>query len=353
MGTQFPGWPAVLTRITAGSTLDAETVRGVADELLAGRALPSQIGGLLLAWRTRGETTEELSAFLGQMRAYGVAVELPADLLARAIDTCGTGGDRTNSVNISTMAALVVAAAGVPVCKHGNRSASSACGTADVLEYLGAEIDRGPAEVAADVTETGFGFCFAPRYHPAARHVGPTRRELGTATAFNFLGPIANPARVRRQVVGVADPGMAARMLEVLIDQGAEAAMVVHGADGLDEVSTTGPTRIWRWHEGERSEELLDPAEFGLAAATLGDILGGDAPRNAELLLATLDRPAGPIADIVALNAAASLLVAGETTTWAEALDRARSTMAEGSPRRLLDRWIDRHRAHPTPGAPA
>lgn len=350
-GPEFSGWPDVLSRLTAGQILDAPTVRAVVNELLEGRATPAQIGGLLLAWRTRGETSSELSAVLREMRRFGVGVELGSELAERAIDTCGTGGDRTNTVNISTMAALVAAAAGVPVCKHGNRSASSACGTADVLEALGAQIERDPLDVASDVGELGFGFCFAPKYHPAMRHVGPTRRELGTATLFNFLGPLANPARVRRQVVGVSDPAMADRLLDVLVDQGAKAAMVVHGADGLDELSTTGLTTVSWWRDGERGVEIVDPATLGLQPATLEQIQGGDAARNADLLRSTLENPTGPIADVVALNAAAALQVGDAATGWVAALALARQVMADGAPARLLDAWVQAHSTGRPPSA--
>ena len=282
------------------------------------------------------------------------------------MDTCGTGGDRSGTINVSTIAALVVAGAGVPVCKHGGRAASSKAGSADVLEALGVVIDLGPSGVLRCIEEAGIGFCFAPRYHPAMRHAVPIRRELGVPTAFNFLGPLANPARVRRQVVGVGDPAMAAKMAQVLAAGGATHVFVVHGADGLDELSTTGPSVMYEWRApalrpggggsnvegrtvgvGDLSIETrtVDPAELGLPVARLADLLGGDAATNAALARRVLGGEPGPRRDVVLLNAAAALAAAGVTDDLADGLARAAASVDEGRAEAAsgpLDQGVDR-----------
>ena len=282
------------------------------------------------------------------------------------MDTCGTGGDRSGTINVSTIAALVVAGAGVPVCKHGGRAASSKAGSADVLEALGVVIDLGPAGVRRCIEAAGIGFCFAPRYHPAMRHAIPIRRELGVPTAFNFLGPLANPARVRRQVVGVGDPAMAAKMARVLAAGGATHVLVVHGADGLDELSTTGPSTIYEWRAPEVAADegagaagpagpvgsgrpaaslpieirTVDPVALGLPTARLEDLLGGDAQTNATLAKRVLAGEAGPQRDVVLLNAAAGLVVAGVCVDLAAGLMVAASSIDEGRAEAALDRLI-------------
>ena len=238
----FGGWAAVLGQLTAGRSLSTDDAHAAMAEILAGAASPAQIAAFIVALRMKGETVDELTGLLAAMLAASERVPLPD--VDGVVDTCGTGGDRSHTINVSTLAALVVAGAGVRVCKHGNRAASSECGSADLLEALGVAIDLAPEAVARCVTEAGIGFCFAPRFHPAMRHAGPTRRELGVPTVFNFLGPMANPARVRRQVIGVSDPAMAERMAQVLAAGGAERALVVHGGDGLDELSTTTPSTL-------------------------------------------------------------------------------------------------------------
>ncbi|MGH9222833.1 MAG: anthranilate phosphoribosyltransferase, partial [Acidimicrobiales bacterium] len=235
--SELGGWPAILGALTKGSDLSAEQAGAALAEILEGAATPSQVAGFCIALRMKGETVVEMAGLIDTMLAFAPRVPLPLSL--DLVDTCGTGGDRSGTINVSTLAAMIVAGAGAPVCKHGNRSASSACGSADVLEALGVSIDLGPSGVAACVQEAGMGFCFAPRFHAALRHAGPTRRELGVPTVFNFLGPLANPARVRRQALGVSDPAMAERMLGVLQANGAHRALVVYGHDGLDELSTT------------------------------------------------------------------------------------------------------------------
>ncbi len=278
------------------------------------------------------------------------------------------GGDRSGTINVSTLAALVVAGAGVPVCKHGGRAASSKAGSADVLEALGVVIDLGPAGVATCIREAGIGFCFAPRYHPAMRHSVPVRRELGVPTAFNFLGPLANPAGVRRQVVGVGDPAMAEKMARVLAAGGAAHVLVVHGAGGLDELSTTGPSMMYEYRApssatgpaGEVGPDSgsvgdagvapavgsnvvavpVDPAALGLAPARLSDLLGGDAGTNADLARRVLDGELGPHRDIVLLNGAAGLMVAGAVTSLAEGIAIGAGVLDDGRAARCLDRLI-------------
>jgi anthranilate phosphoribosyltransferase len=236
------------------------------------------------------------------------------------------------------MAALVVAGAGAKVCKHGGRAASSAAGSADVLEALGVAIDLGPAGVARCIEEVGIGFCFAPRYHPAMRFAGPVRSELGVATVFNFLGPLANPARARRQVVGVSDPAMAEKMLGVLVANGCRRAMVVHGADGLDELSTTGPSTVLEFGEdGQVRGFVVDPSEMGLARATLDDLRGGDATANADVVRGVVAGEKGPHRDIAVLNAAAGLVVAGLSADLAAAVEQAAAVIDAGAARDALE----------------
>ena len=233
------GWPFVLGRLAAGESLSAAEARAALAEVLAGEATPSQLAAFIFALRCKGETVEEMTGLVQAMLDAAQTVPVDDQLRGRLVDTCGTGGDRSGTVNVSTMAAFVVAGAGIPVCKHGNRAQSSKAGSADLLEALGVAIDLGPDGVARCLAEATIGFCFAPTFHPGMRHAGPTRRELGVATVFNFLGPLANPARVRRQVVGVSDPRMADKMLGVLQANGAVHTLVVWGHDGLDELTTT------------------------------------------------------------------------------------------------------------------
>jgi len=243
------GWPGVLGALTAGDDLETQTAHDVMATILAGDATPAQIGAFIVALRMKGESVAELTGLLAAMREASERVPLDA-AEEGLIDTCGTGGDGSHSINVSTIAAFVVAGAGGRVCKHGNRAASSRCGSADVLEALGVVIDLGPDEVATCITEAGIGFCLAPRFHPAMRHAGPPRRELGVPTVFNFLGPMANPAGVQRQVLGVSDAAMAQRMVDVLAASGTTHAMVVHGHDGLDELSTIAASSVIELRDG-------------------------------------------------------------------------------------------------------
>jgi anthranilate phosphoribosyltransferase len=257
------------------------------------------------------------------------------------VDTCGTGGDRSHSINVSTIAALVVAGAGARVCKHGNRAASSSAGSADVLEALGVAIEMDAQAVATCVEEAGIGFCFAPRFHPALRHAGPTRRELGVPTVFNFLGPLANPASLRRQVVGVSDPGMAETMLGVLQANGATRAMVVYGHDGLDELTTTTTSTVLELTDGETRSSVVDPEALRLPLAAPGDLTGGDPSANANLARLILEGEPGPRRDVVALNAAAGIVTAGLAADLEEGLEAAQSSIDDGAALLALERLVD------------
>ena len=379
------GWPLVLGHLAGGVDLGRAEAAAALTEVLDGNATPAQIAAFVFGLRCKGETVEEMTGLVAAMLAASERVVVPEGLADRLVDTCGTGGDRSGTINVSTIAALVVAGAGVPVCKHGGRAASSKAGSADVLEALGVVIDLGPSGVLRCIEDAGIGFCFAPRYHPAMRHAVPIRRELGVPTAFNFLGPLANPARVRRQVVGVGDPAMAARMARVLATGGATHVLVVHGADGLDELSTTGPSVMYEWRVptlrppgggsvegrpvgggdlsvggrtvggGDLSVEArtdgadldllveaqtIDPAELGLPVARLADLLGGDAATNAALARRVLAGEPGPRRDVVLLNAAAALVAAGVTDDLADGLARAAASVDEGRAEAALDRLI-------------
>ena len=336
--TELGGWPAVLGPLTAGRDLEPAAVTAAVTEILEGAASPAQIAAFAVGLRMKGETVEELGALLDVMRAFGEPVELIEG--TDAVDTCGTGGDRACTINASTVAALVVAGAGAKVCKHGNRSQSSQCGSADLLEALGVTIDLDPAAVAACVERAGMGFCFAPRYHPAFRHVGPTRRELGVPTVFNFLGPVANPARVRRQVLGVSDPAMAEKLIGVLGAQGAVRALVVYGHDGLDELSTITTSTVLELRDGEVRTYEVDPRPLGLKPATLQEIQGGDPSVNADLARRVLDGEPGPRREFVLLNAAAGLVAAGMADDLPEGLEAATASVDDGRAAEALDRLV-------------
>lgn len=285
----------------------------------------------------KGETVDELSGLVDAMLAAAERVELDGP---PAVDIVGTGGDRAHTINVSTLAALTVAGAGGRVCKHGNRAASSSTGAADLLEALGVRIDCGPAEVAACVEQAGIGFCFAPRFHPAMRHAGPTRRELGVPTVFNFLGPLANPAGVERLMIGVADPSMAERMVGVLAARGAERAMVVHGGDGLDELTISTTSQVVELRDGAVSTYTVDPTEYGLALAPRDALRGGDPQLNARLGRAVLAGEPGPQRDVVCLNAGAGLVVAGLAADLKEGVEAARASIDGGGAAAALERLV-------------
>ena len=332
------GWAGVLGTLTRGSDLDRDTARAAMGEILEGNATSAQIAGFIVALRMKGETVEELTGLVGAMldRTTPVTLANPEGV----IDIVGTGGDRSHSINVSTLAALTIAGAGGRVCKHGNRAASSACGAADLLEALGVAFDLGPEGVARSVEVAGMGFCFAARYHGAMRHAGPTRKELGVPTVFNVLGPLANPARVKRQVTGVADPKMAARMVEVLAANGADRALVVFGHDGLDELTITTTSTVHELRDGEVRTYDVDPTTLGIPVSSLEDLRGGDAATNARMAGEILGGARGPQADIVALNAAAGLVVAGLADDLPSGIELARVSLGEGGAARALDALI-------------
>jgi anthranilate phosphoribosyltransferase len=346
------GWPGVLARLLDGRSLDADEAELVLGQVLSGEATPAQIAALAVALRSKGESVAEMTGFVRSMVSHAVPLDLPAGL--DLVDTCGTGGDRLASINVSTIASLVVAASGAKVCKHGGRASSSAVGAADVLEALGAAADLGPTGVARCIDEVGLGFCFAPRFHPAMRFAGPVRKELGIPTVFNFLGPLANPARAKYQVIGVSDPAMADKMLGVLAANGTRRAMVVHGDDGLDELSTTGPSTV---HElirspggddggpagdGDVSVSVyrIDPADLGLARATLEELRGGDASVNAEAIRNVVSGAVSPHRDIAVLNASAALTVVGKTPDLAAGIELAALLIDSGRAAEVLDQFV-------------
>jgi anthranilate phosphoribosyltransferase len=326
-----------IEQLLQGSALTREQARSVMDQVMAGEATTAQIAGLLIALRAKGETVEEMTGFVESMRAHATPLEVPSG----TIDTCGTGGDRAGTFNISTAAALVAAGAGIPVAKHGNRAASSRCGSADVLEALGVDITLGAEGVRRCIDTAGIGFCFAPSFHPAMRHAGPARRELGVRTVFNVLGPLANPGRVRRQALGVGAPALAPLMIRVLQDLGHERALVFYGEDGLDELTTTGPSRVFELKEGTVNEYELDPKDLGLDRSRPEDLRGGTPAENAALLQQVLGGEAGPRREVVVLNAAAAVLAAGNAQQWPEAMAVARESLDSGRAKQALSRLVD------------
>ncbi|MEJ7766132.1 MAG: anthranilate phosphoribosyltransferase [Acidimicrobiales bacterium] len=334
------GWATVLTELTAGRDLSAGQAAAAMADVFAGSATAAQIAAFIVALRMKGETLEEMTGLAQAMLEVAEAVPLDEALRSRLVDTCGTGGDRSGTINVSTIAAFVVAGAGVPVAKHGNRAATSRAGSADVLEALGVRVDLGPDGVAHCLVEAGIGFCFAPRFHPAMRHAGPVRRELGVTTVFNFLGPLANPARPPHQVVGVSDGRMASRMAGVLAANGAVRALVVHGSDGLDELTTTGPSTVV-WQEGGEARTLtVDPAALGFAPATRAALAGADAAANALSLRTVLDGARGAHRDIAVLNASAGLVAAGAAASFEEGVDQAQRSIDDGGAASALEQLI-------------
>lgn len=309
-------------------------------EVMSGEASPAQVAGFVVALRAKGETPQEVAGLVEVMLEEAGEVAVPG----RVVDTCGTGGDRSNTVNISTMAALVVAGAGVPVVKHGNRAASSACGSADLLEELGVVVDLPPPAVGPCLAEAGIAFCFAPVFHPGMRHAAVPRRDLGVPTVFNVLGPLTNPARPAAQAVGVSDARLAPVMAGVLAARGTQ-ALVFRGDDGLDELTTTAPSTVWLVSGGAVVEERFEPADLGIARASLDELRGGDAPRNAGVAYDVLSGTASAARDAVLLNAAAALAAhAGTGGSLADRLSaglaRATEALDSGAARELLARWV-------------
>ncbi len=326
-----------IEQLLQGTPLGREQARDVMNQVMAGEATPVQIAGLLIALRAKGETVEEMTGFVESMRAHATPLDVPPG----TIDTCGTGGDRAGTFNISTAAALVAAGAGIPVAKHGNRAASSRCGSADVLEALGVDITLDAHGVRRCIDVSGMGFCFAPTFHPAMRHAGPARRELGVRTVFNVLGPLANPGRVRRQALGVGAASLAPLMIRVLRDLGHERALVFYGEDGLDELTTTGPSRVFELKDGTVTQYELDPGALGLGRSRAEDLRGGTPAENAALLRQVLEGEIGARRDVVLLNAAAAVLAAGKADEWIQAIAVARESLDSGRAKEVLVRLIE------------
>jgi len=328
-----------LQRLSAGRDLEESEARAVLLEIMGGRAGEAQTAAFLSALRVKGETAAEIVGMARAMSELAEKVEVDADVI---LDTCGTGGDGAQTFNISTAAALVAAGAGVTVAKHGNRSATSKCGSADVLEALGVQIDLAPEQVSLCIAEAGIGFMFAPRHHLAMKHVASVRRELGMATTFNLIGPLTNPAGARHQLIGVADARYVGRIAEAVRLMGSERNLIVHSDDGLDEISTTCPTAVVEVFAGQGFDVRYEvaPEEFGMRRAGLDDLRGGDAVENAGILRGVLNGAEGPRLDIVLLNAGAALFIAEAAKSIAEGVDAARAAVASGAARAKLDALV-------------
>lgn len=316
-------------------SLPPELAAAALEELMTGAATPAQIGAFLTAWRIRGETPAAIAACLDIMLRH--AEPVPA---ADTIDICGTGGDGIDTINVSTAASFIVAACGVRVAKHGNRAASSKCGSADVLEALGARIDLDGRAIAHIIDTCNFCFLFAQRMHPAMRHVGGARREIAIRTAFNILGPLSNPTTPSRQLVGVGSKTLGPLVAQTLALRGVQHALIVHSQDGLDEISPAAPTHTWIVADGAIAEHTITPADFDIPTSSLPAIAGGDAAANARDILAILDGAQGPKTDFTLINAAAALVVAGRAPTYRQGVALAREAIATGRARQVLDTYI-------------
>ncbi|GAA2406643.1 anthranilate phosphoribosyltransferase [Actinomadura vinacea] len=337
-------WPALLDALIGGESLSSEEAAWAMNQIMAGEATDAQIAGFAVALRAKGETVAEVTGLAEGMMANATPIDVPG----RIGDLVGTGGDRAHTVNISTMAAVVAAAAGVKVVKHGNRAASSSCGAADLLEELGVAIDLPPRRAAEIAEEVGITFCFAPLYHPALKHTSKTRRELGTPTVFNFLGPLTNPARTTTQAVGVFHPRMAGIIAGVFAQRGCS-SLVFRGDDGLDELTTTGTSTVWVVRGGTATETVFDPADLGIPPAGPDDLRGADAPYNAQVARAVFAGEPGPVRDMVLLNAAALLVAYNGTPPASElteslrtAYTQAAEAVDEGQAAAKLAQWIKR-----------
>jgi anthranilate phosphoribosyltransferase len=333
---KFNGWPELLAHLLDRRDLSAAQASAAITEILKGDATPSQMTAFIVALRAKGETVVELEGMLHAVRSAGMRVDLKPELARRAIDIVGTGGDNSNTVNVSTMSALVVAGAGVPVCKHGNRAASSKCGAADLLEEAGVAIELDPHGVEACVVETGFGFCLAAKFHPAFRYTGPSRREIGVPTAFNLLGPMANPAPIANMLVGVAMPNMMAAMTGALSTRGVTSAWVVHGHGGLDELAVSGPNTVFELKDGTVTQFEINAKEFGIASSTLEDVRGGDAAENLAIMKDLFAGKTGAVRDIVTFNAGCALYVSGVAGDVMDGIERARASIDSGSAAEVL-----------------
>lgn len=311
------------------------------DRIMSGEATHAQLAGFAVALRAKGETAQEISGLAGSMLSHSIPVTVPG----RTVDIVGTGGDRSNTVNISTMSAIVTAAAGATVVKHGGRAASSKCGAADLLEGLGVPIMLGPAAVAATVAEVGIGFCFAQVFHPSMRFAGPARRELGIPTFFNVLGPLSNPARPAASAIGCGDPAMAPVIAGVFAGRGSE-VLVFRGDDGLDELTTTTTSSVWAVSDGRVTTAVVDPQRFGIAQAAPGDLVGGDVTFNCAVATRLFEGGTGAVRDAVMLNAAAAIAAHAGLTgdldeDLAQGLARARQALESGAAATLLARWVE------------
>jgi anthranilate phosphoribosyltransferase len=321
-----------IQQLVGGEDLDRDQATGAMDEIMNGEATDIQIAGFLVAMRMKGETADEIVGLVSSMRDHATNIEAPDG----AIDTCGTGGDGSGTFNISTAAAIVVRGAGVPVAKHGNRAASSQCGSADVFEALGVPISLAPTLVEECIKRTGIGFLFAPTFHPAMRHAGAARKELGVRTVFNFLGPLANPALVKRQALGVGSAEAAERMVQVLSALGHERALVFHSEDGLDELSTVAPSHVFELRDGKIRDYRVDPSDLGIARAGAAELKGGDAESNAAIINHVLSGAPGAQRDVVVLNAAAGLVASGRADDLPRGLELAAEAIDSGAARSAL-----------------
>ncbi|WP_026537317.1 anthranilate phosphoribosyltransferase [Arthrobacter sp. 9MFCol3.1] len=334
-------WPRLINALISGADLTAGSTEWAMNSIMSGEATPAQVAGFLVALRAKGETVDELAGLVEAM----IANANPIDIAGEKLDIVGTGGDQQNTVNISTMAALIAAGAGARVVKHGNRASSSSSGSADVLEALGVRLDLPIPRVALNAEEAGITFCFAQVFHPSMRHAAVARRELGVPTAFNFLGPMVNPAHVQASAVGVANEQMAPLVAGVLAKRGSR-GLVFRGNDGLDELTTTGPSRVWEIRNGEVTEEMFDPRDLGIRKATLEELRGGDAVANAAVVRAVLGGAPGPARDAALLNAAAGLVafdldaVGPLAERMAAAFSRAEQSIESGAAAAVLDRWV-------------
>ncbi|MCX6500734.1 MAG: anthranilate phosphoribosyltransferase [Arthrobacter sp.] len=334
-------WPRLIGALINGTDLTADETEWAMGSIMSGEASPAQVAGFLVALRSKGETVDELAGLVEAM----IANANPIDIAGEKLDIVGTGGDQQNTVNISTMAALICAGAGAKVVKHGNRASSSTSGSADVLEALGVRLDLPIPRVARNAEEAGITFCFAQVFHPSMRHAAVARRELGVPTAFNFLGPMINPANVQASAVGVANEQMAPLVAGVLAKRGSR-GLVFRGNDGLDELTTTGPSHVWEIRDGEVAEQIFDPRELGIRQATLAELRGGDAVANAAVVRAVLSGEEGPARDAALLNAAAGLVafdlnaVGTLTERMAAAMKVAEESIASGAAATVLDRWV-------------
>ncbi|MEO8680784.1 MAG: anthranilate phosphoribosyltransferase [Vicinamibacterales bacterium] len=330
-------FPSLIEKLKRQEDLSTEEASQAMGAIMTGAAAPAQIAGLLVGLSMKGERPAELVGFAKAMRDHAVAV--PAGT-GPVFDTCGTGGDRSGTFNISTAAAIIVAACGTRVAKHGNRSVSSRCGSADVLEALGVNIQASPDVVAQCLDEAGIAFFFAPTFHPAMKHAAQARKDLGVRTAFNLLGPLTNPARPARQIVGVPRPELTELLARALALLGSERAWVVHGADGLDELSTTGYTKVSECRNGTVQTFYVHPADFGLPKATPESLKGGDAATNADMVRRVIDGAAGPARDVVLLNAGAALFIAGAADTVRDGIVKAAAAIDSGAARDVLARLV-------------